>query len=154
MYIHLNHSGTCSVTSAGAVYMALFIFVTASPLVTRPRHSLTKSKKGRKIRNMRKNLLVEGLKMNGDKKLAIFGFAAACVIGFINHMQYRNLANRMEDLEVTVEMDLFPYLVLPHLHAQERQEEEEPDWWKENFSSPCDAGCSDGERCPSFRSSM
>ena len=92
--------------------------------------------------------------MNGNKKLAAFGIAATCVIGFINYVQYRSLAKRMEDLEVTVEMDLFPDLVLPHLHAQERQEEEEPDWWKENFSSPCDAGCSDGERCPSFRSSM
>ena len=102
---------------------------------------------------MRKNLLVEGLKMNGDKKLAIFGFAAACVIGFINHMQYRNLANRMEDLEVTVEMDLFPYLVLPHLHAQERQEEEEPDWWEEDLASSCEAGSTEGS-CPAFKSFM
>ena len=37
--------------------------------------------------------------MNGDKKLAVFGIAAACVIGLINHMQYRNLAKRMEDLD-------------------------------------------------------
>ena len=30
--------------------------------------------------------------MNGDKKLAVFGIAAACVIGLINHMQYNNQA--------------------------------------------------------------
>ena len=103
---------------------------------------------------MRKNLLAEGLNMNGDKKLAVLGIAVACAIGFINHMQYRNLANRMEDLEVTVEMELFPDLAFPRIHAQENQEEEEPDWWEENFSSPCETGCLDGERCPSFKSSM
>ena len=63
--------------------------------------------KERKIRNMRRNLYDGGLTVNGDKKLAVFGIAAACAIGLINHMQYRNLAKRMEDLEVTVEMELF-----------------------------------------------
>ena len=92
--------------------------------------------------------------MNGNEKLAAFGIAATCVIGFINYVQYRSLAKRMEDLEVTVEMELFPDLAFPRIHAQESQEEEEPDWWEENFSSPCETGCLDGERCPSFKSSM
>ena len=63
--------------------------------------------------------------MNGDKKLAVFGIAAACAIGLINHMQYRNLAKRMEDLEVTVEMELFPDLAFPRIHTKESQEEED-----------------------------
>ena len=46
--------------------------------------------------------------MSGDKKLAVLGIVAACAIGFINHIQYRSLANRMEDMKVTVEMELFP----------------------------------------------
>ena len=103
---------------------------------------------------MRRNLLDEGLNMSGDKKLAVLGIVAACAIGFINHIQYRSLANRMEDLEVTVEMELFPDLAFPQLYTQESQEEEEPDWWAENFSNPCEAGCPKGERCPSFKSSM
>ena len=103
---------------------------------------------------MKRNILDEGLNMSGDKKLAVLGIVAACAIGFINHIQYRNLANRMEDLEVTVEMELFPDLEFPWTYVQERQEEEEPNWWKENFSSPSDAGCPDDERCPFFKSSM
>ena len=103
---------------------------------------------------MRRNLLGEGLNMNGDKKMAVFGIAAACVIGIINHVQYRNLAKRMEDLEVTVEMELFPDFAFPRIHEQESQEEEEPDWWEEELSRPCEAGYPDGERCPSFKSSM
>ena len=92
--------------------------------------------------------------MNGDKKLAVFGIAATCVIGIINHVQYRNLAKRMEDLEVTVEMELFPDLAFPRIHEQESQEEKEPDWWEEELSRPCEAGYQDGERCPTFKSSM
>ena len=103
---------------------------------------------------MKRHLLGEGLNMNGDKKLAVFGIAAACVIGLINHVQYRNLAKRMEDLEVTVEMELFPDLAFPRIHEQESQEEEEPDWWEEELSRPCEAGYPDGERCPSFKSAM
>ena len=103
---------------------------------------------------MRRNILDEGLNMSGDKKLAVLGSVAACAIGFINHIQYRNLANQMEDLEVTVEMELFPDLAFSRIHEQESQEEEEPDWWEENFSSPCEAGCPEGERCHSFKSSM
>ena len=92
--------------------------------------------------------------MNGDKKLAVFGIAAACVIGIINHVQYRNLAKRMEDLEVTVEMELFPDLAFPRIHTKESQEEEEPDWWEEELSRPCEAGYPDGEKYPSFKSPM
>ena len=94
--------------------------------------------KERKIRNMRRNLYDGGLTVNGDKKLAVFGIAAACAIGLINHMQYRNLAKRMEDLEVTVEMELFP-------------EKEERDWLDEDLPWSCEAGYSDG-RCPAFKS--
>ena len=39
-------------------------------------------------------------------------------------------------------------------HSQESQEEEEPDWWEEELSRPCEAGYQDGERCPTFKSSM
>ena len=39
---------------------------------------------------MRRTLFDGGLTVNGDKKLAVFGIAAACVIGLINHMQYNN----------------------------------------------------------------
>ena len=92
--------------------------------------------------------------MNGDKKLAVFGIAAACVIGYINHVQYRNLAKRMEDLEVTVEMELVPDLAFPRIHEQESQEEEEPDWWEEELSKPCEAGYSENKGCPSYNSSM
>ena len=81
--------------------------------------------KERKIRNMRRNLYDGGLTVNGDKKLAVFGIAAACAIGLINHMQYRNLAKRMEDLEVTVEMELFPDLAFPRIHTRKVREEEE-----------------------------
>ena len=41
---------------------------------------------------MRRTLFDGGLTVNGDKKLAVFGIAAACVIGLINHMQYNNQA--------------------------------------------------------------
>ena len=82
--------------------------------------------------------------MNGDKKLAVFGIAAACVIGLINHMQYRNLAKRMEDLEVTVEMELFPDLAFPRIHTRKVRKEEEPDWWEEDLASSCEAGSTEG----------
>ena len=84
--------------------------------------------------------------MNGNKKLAAFGIAATCVIGFINYVQYRSLAKRMEDLEVTVEMELFPDLAFPRIHTKESQEEE--------LSRPCEAGYPDGEKYPSFKSPM
>ena len=92
--------------------------------------------------------------MNGEMRLAILGIVAACGISFINYLQYKNLANRMEDLEVTVEMELFPDLAFPQINTQEAREKEEPDWWEEDPPSPCETGCLDGERCPSFKSSM
>ena len=107
--------------------------------------------KERKIRNMRRNLYDGGLTVNGDKKLAVFGIAAACAIGLINHMQYRNLAKRMEDLEVTVEMELFPDLGSPQNLSQGAQEKEERDWLDEDLPWSCEAGYSDG-RCPAFES--
>ena len=107
--------------------------------------------KERKIRNMRRNLYDGGLTVNGDKKLAVFGIAAACVIGLINHMQYRNLAKRMEDLEVTVEMELFPDLGSPRNLSQGAQEKEERDWLDEDLPWLCEAEYSDG-RCPAFKS--
>lgn len=102
---------------------------------------------------MRRNLLGEGLKMNGDRKLAAIGIAAACAAGFVNYLQYRSLASRMEDLEVTVEMELFPDLAFPRIHTQKVQEEEEPNWWEEDLSRPCEAGYTAG-KCPSFKTSM
>ena len=99
---------------------------------------------------MRRNLFDGGLTVNGDKKLAVFGIAAACVIGLINHMQYRNLAKRMEDLEVTVEMELFPDLAFPRIHTRKVREEEEPDWWEEDLASSCEAGSTEGS-CPAFK---
>ena len=107
--------------------------------------------KERKIRNMRRNLYDGGLTVNGDKKLAVFGIAAACAIGLINHMQYRNLAKRMEDLEVTVEMELFPDLGSPQNLSQGAQEKEERDWLDEDLPWSCEAGYSVG-RCPAFKS--
>ncbi len=91
--------------------------------------------------------------MGGDKKLAIFGMAAACAIGLINYMQYRNLSKRMEDLEVTVEMELFPDLSFPRIHTRKIREEEEHDWWEEDPASPCEAGSMDGSH-PTFKSFM
>ena len=89
--------------------------------------------------------------MNGNKKLAAFGIAATCVIGFINYVQYRSLAKRMEDLEVTVEMELFPDLGSPRNLSQGAQEKEERDWLDEDLTWSCEAGYSDG-RCPAFKS--
>ena len=67
---------------------------------------------------MRRNLFNGGFTVNGDKKMTVFGIATACAISFINYLQYRSLANRMEDLEVTVEMELFPDLGSPRNIAQ------------------------------------
>ena len=89
--------------------------------------------------------------MNGDKKNAFFGIAAACAIGFINYMQYRSLANRMEDLEVTVEMELFPDLGSPRKLSHGVREKEERDWLDEDLPWSCEAGYSVG-RCPAFKS--
>ena len=100
---------------------------------------------------MRRNLLNGGLTVNGDKRMAVFGIAAACAISFINYMQYRSLANRMEDLEVTVEMELFPDLGSPRNLSQEAREKEERDWLDEDLPWSCEAGYSDG-RCPAFKS--
>ena len=90
--------------------------------------------------------------MNGDKKLAAFGIAAACAISLINHVQYRNLAKRMEDLEVTVEMELFPDLTCPLIRTQKAREEES-DWLDESLYRPCEVGCAD-EKCPALKSFM
>ena len=100
---------------------------------------------------MRRNLLNGGLTVNGDKKMAVLGIAAACAISFINYMQYRSLANRMEDLEVTVEMELFPDLGSPRNLSQGARKEEEHDWLDEDLPWSCEAGYSDG-RCPAFKS--
>ena len=102
---------------------------------------------------MRRNLFDEGLRMDGDKKLAVFGIAVACAISLINHVQYRDLAKRMEDLEVTVEMELFPDLACPRIHTQKAREEEGPDWLDEGLYRPCEAGCTDG-KCPAFKRYM
>ena len=102
---------------------------------------------------MRRNLFNGGFTVNGDKKMAVFGIAAACVISFINYVQYWSLANRMEDLEVTVEMELFPDLGSPRNIAQGARKEEERDWLDEDLPWSCEAGYSDG-RCPAFKSSM
>ena len=102
---------------------------------------------------MRRTLFDGGLTVNEGKKLAVFGIAAACVIGLINHMQYRNLAKRMEDLEVTVEMELFPDLAFPRIHTRKVREEEEPDWWEEDLASSCEVGSTEGS-CPAFKSFM
>ena len=100
---------------------------------------------------MKRNIFDRGLIVNGDKKLAVIGIAAACAISFINYVQYRSLANRMEDLEVTVEMELFPDLGSPRNLSQGAQEKEERDWLDEDLPWSCEAGYSVG-RCPAFKS--
>lgn len=100
---------------------------------------------------MRRNLFNGGFTVNGDKKMTVFGIATACAISFINYLQYRSLANRMEDLEVTVEMELFPDLGSPRNIAQGARKEEERDWLDEDLPWSCEAGYSDG-RCPAFKS--
>ena len=62
-------------------------------------------------------------------------------------------AKRMEDLEVTVEMELFPDLAFPRIHTRKVREEEEPDWWEEDLASSCEAGSTEGS-CPAFKSFM
>ena len=100
---------------------------------------------------MRRKLFNGEFTVNGDKKMAVLGIAAACAISFINYMQYRSLANRMEDLEVTVEMELFPDLGSPRKLSQGAREKEERDWLDEDLPWSCEAGYSDG-RCPAFKS--
>ena len=100
---------------------------------------------------MRRKLFNGEFTVNGDKKMTVFGIATACAISFINYLQYRSLANRMEDLEVTVEMELFPDLGSPRKLSHGVREKEERDWLDEDLPWSCEAGYSDG-RCPAFKS--